>query len=247
MEFAMPSAHQRPEPLSFEKVWAMFQETDRKFQETNSQFKETDKKLQTMFQETDRKFQETSLQFKETDKKLQAMFQETDRKFQESDRKFLETQAELARLERQAQKRYAKLETLFTGQWGKLIESLVEGRLVKLLNERNIKVKQTFQNATDDSALMEIDIIADNTSETVVVEVKTTLKIDDVDYFIGKLERFKQTFPVFANKKVYGAVAFLKSQSNIRAYAEKKGLFVIKATGESSSIVNKQEFSPKAW
>jgi Holliday junction resolvase-like predicted endonuclease len=197
MEFAMPTAHQRPDPLSFEKVWAMFQETDKKFQE--------------------------------------------------SDRKFIETQAELARLERQAQKRYAKLETLFTGQWGKLIESLVEGRLVKLLNERNIKVKQTFQNATDDSALMEIDIIADNTSETVVVEVKTTLKIDDVDYFIGKLERFKQTFPVFANKKVYGAVAFLKSQSNIRAYAEKKGLFVIKATGESSSIVNKQEFSPKAW
>jgi hypothetical protein len=31
--------------LSFEKVWAAFQETDRKFQETDRQFKETDRKI----------------------------------------------------------------------------------------------------------------------------------------------------------------------------------------------------------
>jgi hypothetical protein len=40
------------EGLTFEKVWAMFQETDRKFQET------------------DRKIQETALQMKETDRKI---------------------------------------------------------------------------------------------------------------------------------------------------------------------------------
>jgi hypothetical protein len=38
------------EGLTFEKVWAMFQETDKKFQETDRQFKETDRKIQ----ETDR-------------------------------------------------------------------------------------------------------------------------------------------------------------------------------------------------
>ncbi|MDR1930120.1 MAG: hypothetical protein LBQ44_05755 [Treponema sp.] len=37
--------------LTFEKVWAMFQETDRKFQETDRQLKETDRQLK----ETDRK------------------------------------------------------------------------------------------------------------------------------------------------------------------------------------------------
>jgi len=48
--------NERPIPtgegLTFEKVWAMFQETDRKFQET------------------DRKFQETREQMKETDRKI---------------------------------------------------------------------------------------------------------------------------------------------------------------------------------
>jgi hypothetical protein len=56
------------EPLTFEKVWQMFQETDRKFQETDKQFKETDKQ----FKETDKKFQET-------DRKIQATHRAIDR------------------------------------------------------------------------------------------------------------------------------------------------------------------------
>jgi hypothetical protein len=41
--------------LTFEDVWAMFQETDRKFQETDRQFKETREQMK----ETDRRFKET--------------------------------------------------------------------------------------------------------------------------------------------------------------------------------------------
>ncbi|MDR0586143.1 MAG: hypothetical protein LBG26_02785, partial [Treponema sp.] len=33
------------EGLSFEKVWAMFQETDKKFQETDRKFQETDRRF----------------------------------------------------------------------------------------------------------------------------------------------------------------------------------------------------------
>jgi hypothetical protein len=59
--------------LTFEKVWAMFQETDKEFQEIGKRFKETDKK----FQDTDKKF-------KETDKLLQQnqkMMSDLGRKF----------------------------------------------------------------------------------------------------------------------------------------------------------------------
>ncbi|MDR0452630.1 MAG: hypothetical protein LBH15_06260 [Treponema sp.] len=45
--------------LSFEKVWAMFQETDRRFQETDRKFQETDKKFkenQKMMSDLGRKF-----------------------------------------------------------------------------------------------------------------------------------------------------------------------------------------------
>jgi hypothetical protein len=37
--------------LTFEKVWAMFQETDRRMQETDRQMKETDKKMQAVYKQ----------------------------------------------------------------------------------------------------------------------------------------------------------------------------------------------------
>jgi predicted transcriptional regulator len=133
--------YERPqEPLTFEKVWFMFQETANRFQET------------------DRKFQETDKQFKETDKKLN------------------------------------KLEHLFTSQWGKLVESLVAGDLIKLLNKKGIEVHylNTRISGIYNKRQFEFDIIAQNDKETVVVEVKTTLKPDDIKDFIEDLKHLNK-------------------------------------------------------
>ena len=59
------------EALTFEKVWAMFQETREQMKETDRQMKETDRRMQ----ETDRQIKETGLQMKETDRRMK----ETDR------------------------------------------------------------------------------------------------------------------------------------------------------------------------
>ena len=88
-----------------------------------------------MFKETNKQFQETDKQFKETDKK----FQETDKKIKE-------------------------LAYLFTSQWGRLIESLVEGDLVNLLNSRGIAVNRTSERIKGcrNGENFEFDIIAHN-------------------------------------------------------------------------------------
>jgi len=52
--------------LNFEKVWLMFQETDKKFQKTDEKFQETTLK----FQETTLKFQKTDEKFQKTDEKI---------------------------------------------------------------------------------------------------------------------------------------------------------------------------------
>ncbi len=46
--------YQTQQPLTFEKVWLMFQETDKKFQETDRIMKEQSKETDRKFQETDR-------------------------------------------------------------------------------------------------------------------------------------------------------------------------------------------------
>ena len=80
-----------------------------------------------------------------------------------------------------------------------LRESLVKRGLIRLLNDRNIEVTKIAKEheCLVNGKKYEFDIIADNGNETVVVEVKTTLKQDDVNHFLGKLRDFKEVFPKY--------------------------------------------------
>jgi hypothetical protein len=189
-----------------------------------------------LFRETDRKFQETERLLKEQS-------QETDRKFQETER--------LLREQSQAtEKKLNALERLFTSQWGKLMESLVEGDLVALLTARGIAITDTttrLKGKLADGGNFEFDIIAHNGEELVVVEVKTTLKPQDVEDFIARLRQLKHWLPRYANNRIYGAVAWLTADAGAERMVENRGLFSIRATGHSASIQNAPTFTPRAW
>ena len=221
-----------------DEVWELFREVARRFEETDRQFKETDlkfketgrliKELRESQKETDRQFKETDRQFKETDLK----FQETDRQFKASDRKL------------------QKLEDLFTSQWGRLMESLVEGDLVSILNQRGIAINDTttrLKGRRADGGNFEFDILAHNGNEVVVIEVKTTLRPDDVKKFLRKLEKFKQWLPRYADNTIYGGMAWLTAVAGSEDMVQSRGLFSIRATGNSASVVNPLDFQPKAW
>jgi hypothetical protein len=62
----MTTTTQAREPemgLTFEKVWAMFQESDRRMQES-------DRRMKILSEETDRRLQEVARQIKETDRQI---------------------------------------------------------------------------------------------------------------------------------------------------------------------------------
>ena len=181
-----------------------------------------------LFRETDRRFQEVAESQKDTDRK----FQDTDRKFQDTDRKL------------------NQLEKLFTSQWGKLMESLVEGDRVNLLNARGIGITDTttrLKGKRPDGGNYEFDILAHNGEAMVVVEVKTTLRPDDVKTFMNKLDHLKEWIPRYAHNRIYGAMAWLTADAGAEAMVENRGLFSIRATGDSASIQNAPAFAPRAW
>ena len=95
-------------------------------------------------------------------REISAAQQETDRQMQETDRRLQETDQLLTRQARAADRRMAKLDELFNGQWGKLIESLVEGDLVGLLQRRGIAVQHTVTNPRQNygERRWEFDIVA---------------------------------------------------------------------------------------
>ena len=178
-------------------------------------------------------------------REVSAVQQETARRMQETDRRMQETDRQM----QENARRIRELNELFNGQWGKLMESLVEGDLVKLLQERGIAVHHTVTNPRQNygERRWEFDIVAVNGEEVVVVEVKTTLRVADVDRFIGRLHEFPELMPEYAGRRIYGAAAYLKAYQESDVRAERLGLFVIRATGSSASITNRQAFTPRAF
>ena len=85
-----------------------------------------------------------------------------------------------------------------------------------------------------------------NGQELIVIEVKTTLRKNDVDDLLEKLKDFKHFFKQYKNYKFYGAVAGLKLDEASDKYAYRKGLFVLQAFGEENHIriLNDSKFKP---
>ena len=200
--------------------------------------KETDAKFKATNAELDARFKETDAQLKASSAELNRLFKETDAKFKETDAQFKETD-----------KRIKAAFDLFEGQWGKLIESLVEGDLLNLLQKRGVEVQNisTRRKGNYQGTSYEFDLIAHNGGEIVIVEVKTTLRVSHVKKFIKRLEQAKTWLSEYKHYKVYGAVAYLKAYEKSDTFAEDKKLFVIRATGDSASIINAADFEPRVF
>ncbi len=229
-------------------------EIDRRMEESRleSQRREKEaerrgKEIDLQMKETDRQMKETDRQMKETDRQMK----ETDRRMKETDRRMEESRLESRRREKETDRRLKKLDELFTSQWGKLIESLVEGDLVRLLKRRGITVDKTLVRReyieVPGKPLAEFDLIACNGNETVVIEVKTTLRVEDVDHFLKSMKLFRTAMPRFQNDIIYGGVAYINVVGSADKYAQKKKLFAIKATGSSASIINAEDFEPQTF
>ncbi|MDX2250366.1 MAG: hypothetical protein SF052_26520 [Bacteroidia bacterium] len=194
----------------------------------------------------------TITEIKEILKELALAQQEVKDRFKETDAKFKETDAkfkEMALQSKETDKRIKSALNLFEGQWGKLMESLVEGDMVQLLKKRGISINRTSQRIRGNyrGHNYEFDIIAHNGEEIVVVEVKTTLRVKHVQDFLDKLSQIRTWIPSYAEDKVYGAIAYLRAEENSDVFAEKEKLFVIRATGNSAAIVNPPEFEPRVF
>ena len=214
-------------PATPEDIWAILREVSEKQEETEQQRMKSAREIAEIW----KLFKETRQHMEETDRQMK----ETDRQMKETDRRI--------------DKRMKKLEGLFTTQWGKLMESLVEGDLVALLQARGIRVESTYPRVKGrrNGEHYEFDILAGNGAELVVVEVKTTLNVDHVKQFLAKLGRFMEYQPVYRGKQVYGAVAYLQAEQAAEVYAQRQGLYVIRATGSSASIINDTDFTPRVF
>ena len=230
---------------NLEAVGALLRETAARAAQTEARALENEARAVEDHRRAMREMAELREPRRETERLMKERSKKAERRQKESDRR----QREIDRQMKETDRRLKKAEDLFTTQWGRLMESLVRGDLVALLNERGIEVERTLQRVESrrGGRHFEVDLLAVNGREVVVVEVKTTLRSEGVTKFLSKLSEFLDWCAEYRGRRILGAVAYLDGAESVTKYAERSGLFVIRATGNSASILNEPGFEPRAF
>lgn len=121
---------------------------------------------------------------------------------------------------------------------------------LSLFQDRGYGINQVNGNVKTvvDGREMEIDLMLVNTTELVLVEIKTTARTAHIKKLLADLNEFKNFFPRYSDCNVYGAIAALRFEESCDQLAKKQGLFVLKLMGEGLvHIDNPIEFQPKIF
>ena len=132
---------------------------------------------------------------------------------------------------------------------GRCVENMVAPACETLFLKRGIPVHQVSQRVKKrlNGQTLEIDVLVTNENHVLVVEVKSSLGVNDVKDLVDDLKQFREFFPEYAQKQLYGAVAGIEIEEGADKYAYRQGLFVLTQAGETVSILNDRDFQPKNW
>jgi len=139
------------------------------------------------------------------------------------------------------------------GTWGKFVAEMVKPKIVELFKEKGIQIETTIQSVEgfkNGQKFYEIDLLLINTNVAVVVEVKSSLSVDDINEHLERIEKIRKIAPKridLSGVTIFGAVAGMIVEGEADKYAYKKGLFVLRQKGNIVEIVNDFKFKPKEW
>ena len=223
------------EPVTLEDIYQLFRASA---EEYDRRAEEYDRRAAQSKAEYDRLVAESKAEYDRHRVEIENLLAESK----------LESDRSMAELKRTVERTSKAVDSLTT-RWGRFVEELVEPAVLRLFQEKGIDIKEVYPRARvkRQGIAMEIDILAVDDTDLVVVECKSRLSQDDVDEFIEKLTRFKIAFPHYKNYRAYGAVAGIEINEGIDRYAYKKGLFVIKPSGDTVVIINDADFQPNTW
>jgi hypothetical protein len=163
----------------------------------------------------------------------------------ETERRFQDTERLIKQQNQNLNEQHGKL----GNRLGEFVEWQVRPAVVKLFQDRGIAVHEFYPGASArrDNEAIEIDLLVVNTTDAVLVEVKSKLTQPDVDEHLERLSKFKRLMPRYGDVNAMGAVAAMVVPDEVARYAYRQGLFVLAQSGDSVVILNDDNFQPRAW
>ncbi|MDR3164414.1 MAG: hypothetical protein LBU13_02450 [Synergistaceae bacterium] len=205
--------------LTFEKIWAMFQESDRRMQKLNE---ETVQQIR----ETDQLLKETVQERRETDRQIKWQIKETNKQIEKLGNRLGELAEHLV-----SPNIVEKFNAL-----GFHFDDISSG------------LRQVIEDEGSGKKIAEFDILLENGESIIGVEVKSKPSYDDVGDHVQRLKILRLNRDKKGDKrKIHGALAGAVMPDNIKSAALKAGLYVITQTGDTVKIDVPEGFIPKAW
>jgi hypothetical protein len=191
-----------------------------------------------MFQESDRKLdeklQETWEQIKETDRQIKA----TDRQMKETDRQMKITDKKLGEL---------------TNRFGDMVEYMVVPNLLAKFKALDFTFEVAHKNTEikdeKNKIFLEADVFLENGDKVMIVEIKATPRIKDVQDHIKRMEALRKYADLHNDTRKYlGAIAGVVTSDSVKTYALKQGFFVIIPSGDTFNIIKPEgKYHIKEW
>ena len=132
---------------------------------------------------------------------------------------------------------------------GEVAEDLFYRNVQYLFKEERDMIFSDVKRNLKKKGAGEYDIVAVNGDAVLVIEVKNKLQKRMVDKFVeDKLPKFKEIFPEYRERRIFGGMGALVVKEDVSRYAEKAGLYVFTQTSEGgAALINRKNFRAKEF
>ena len=236
----------------FAELLASFKEIRESYKEIRESNKETaerQKETAESQKETDRAIKETAESQKKTDRQLQ----ETDRQLQET----AERQKETAESQKETDRQIKRLNKQMGGlhrRFGDMAAHLVVPGIEKRFNELgyyfNIMLKRGMKVSDEQgNTVAEIDAALENDDYFVAIEIKATVKLNDVAHHIKRLEITRDAMEKihYKPKKLMGVIAGAIFEPAEQKAVIDAGFFALVQSGDTMKMAIPPDFVPRYW
>ena len=215
--------------LTFEKVWAALMESRLRMEEMRAENQKRDEEWRVENQKRDEEFQ---------------------KRMEESHQAMKESQQAMKKTVDELSKNIGGV----NNSLGRFTESLFSVGLDKRFNELGYEfTKQAphvkFNDKASGKVLAEADYFLEDGQYAMAVEVKTDLRITDVDEHVVRIKAIRGYFDERSDKRLLvGVVAGGVIHGNVMQYAHEQGFYVITQAGDSAVIAEPpQGFKAREW
>jgi hypothetical protein len=219
--------HEPQMGLTFEKVWAMFQETDRKMRESHQETERVIQKLSVRIEETSREVEKTSREVEKTSKEIEKTSREVEKA--------------------------SRIVGSLGNKFGELAEHLVAPNIAEKFNALGYSFTYTathtkFRDDGNGQIMAEVDVMLNNRDFVMAVEVKAQPTEEHVREHVQRMEVLRRYADAHGDgRKHIGAIAGAIMNEQVKRCAIKSGFYVIEQSGDTVKIDAPEGFKPKEW